>query len=90
VPDIICNDNIIIEVYGDYWHANPNKYNKNDIIKFPNNKICKVSDLWEKDKNRIEILQDDNHVCLVVWEYDIHHDLDNTIDTITKFINENI
>lgn len=28
----INNSNIIIEINGDYWHANPNFYEKNDII----------------------------------------------------------
>jgi Zn-finger nucleic acid-binding protein len=32
VPDCICFGNTIIEYYGDCWHANLNKYKKNDIV----------------------------------------------------------
>lgn len=27
--------NTVIEIYGDFWHANPNKYKENDELNMP-------------------------------------------------------
>lgn len=39
---------ILLEVQGDYWHANPEKYKPNDLIKYPNEEIL-ASEIWNRD-----------------------------------------
>ena len=43
--------NLIIEVDGDYWHANPNKFSENDII---GPKKIKAKLIWENDNKKSE------------------------------------
>ncbi len=63
----INNTKIVIEVNGDYWHANPNKYKSDDIIKFPG-KVIKAKDIWIKDKKKNENLQKIGYKLIVIWE----------------------
>ncbi len=35
----LVDTNILLEINGDYWHANPVKYHANDIIHYPGNKF---------------------------------------------------
>jgi G:T-mismatch repair DNA endonuclease (very short patch repair protein) len=61
--------NIIIEYYGDYWHCNPNVYEKNYY-----HKILKrfAYEIWEKDKERINYIFEKefkkNIAILIIWE----------------------
>lgn len=63
-PDIRIDKNIIIEFYGNYWHANPRIYKSTDIIH--HKKTAKES--WEYDKKRITILEDNGFKVFIVWE----------------------
>lgn len=47
LPDL----NIVLEVDGDFWHANPSKYSPNDILNFPNRPRTAL-EIWEGDKKR--------------------------------------
>jgi len=43
---------IIIEVNGDYWHANPKLYLADDLINYPNGTMtAKV--IWDRDMKKI-------------------------------------
>ena len=49
----IDNTNILIEVNGDFWHANPRKYKANDLLPFPKKEVL-AELLWKKDKKKIK------------------------------------
>lgn len=70
VDGLISGTNIIVEVFGDYWHCNPKFYKKDDIISFPGGK-SKVEDIWIKDKKRLDYLVDMGYVVFIFWECDI-------------------
>lgn len=79
--DMIFNDSkFIIEVQGDYWHANPMKYKADDLIK----EGFTALDVWEKDKRK-KIKAEENGFCLIsIWESDIvskptHEELKNFV-----------
>lgn len=59
---------ILIEVNGDFWHGNPNKYLATDIN-------CKVdlsfSEIWEKDKRKKEDAEYLKYKVITLWESDI-------------------
>ena len=80
---VISNINLCIEFNGDIWHANPNKYKKDDTVLFTN-KLA--SDIWDKDENKIKILKEHRNIdTLVIWETDWtknKHDIE--IDIINK------
>jgi len=71
-PDILIEQNkLIIEYNGDFWHANPSKYNKDDVI--IDNITAK--EIWKKDKERIRILEDEiGYSVFVIWEEDFKKD----------------
>ena len=66
----IANKKIIIEYNGDYWHANPKKYNNTDILKFPNKQVISVEELHNRDKKRIDTLTKLGYKVYTVWEDD--------------------
>lgn len=59
-PDFSLGNNLIIECYGDYWHANPD-----------NTKRVDKEEVWEKDKTRIDTLVTDGYKVLTLWESEI-------------------
>ncbi len=60
--------NLIIEVNGDYWHANPNKFSENDLI---GGKKLLAREIWDNDFKRIESLKSMGYNVLVLWESDV-------------------
>lgn len=67
--------NIIIEVLGDYWHGNPNKYGDEESKKSLSEKQIKTRN---KDKIRFEYLSK-NHKIYGVWESDIYESVENAL-----------
>jgi len=62
---------ILIEVNGDYWHANPTKYEKNDIFHFPKIELT-ARDIWEIDKYKKQIAESNGYKVIYLWESDIN------------------
>ena len=60
--------NLIIEFNGDYWHCNPNKYDKDyyHIIKQKKSK-----DIWEEDQIRVDNIKKNGYNLEVIWECDL-------------------
>lgn len=55
----------IYEFFGDYWHGNPKKYEKNKI-----NKKCNTTfgELYDKTMNRIKIFNEYGYKVIYIWE----------------------
>jgi len=64
--------NIIIETNGDYWHASPKKYKKDDIIKYPNNVFKKASDVWKKDIKKKRLAEKNGYTVVYIWEDELN------------------
>lgn len=60
---------LIIEINGDYVHANPNKYLEDDIIRLRGNNYT-AQEKWFTDKIKINKLQELGYKVFVVWESD--------------------
>lgn len=76
-------DNLLIEVNGDYWHLNPLKYKENDIINI-RGILCKASDVWNIDKEKIDSAVTNGYTTLTLWENDIN----NNFELVKKQIHE--
>lgn len=61
---------LIIEINGDYWHANPLLYKDTDVLKFPGAEVT-ASALWEKDERKRLIAKKWGYAILTLWENDI-------------------
>jgi G:T-mismatch repair DNA endonuclease (very short patch repair protein) len=80
-PDIVIDKKIIVEFFGDYWHANPKIYKMNDIVHHKKSAF----NIWEDDKKRIEILKNKGYKILIVWQTDY---LNNKEEIINKLLLE--
>lgn len=63
----LSNTNILIEVNGDFWHANPSIYEHNQMINYPGGKI-KASDLWKKDETKLKMANKKGYRVIYIWE----------------------
>ena len=68
----IKNTNIILEIQGDFWHANPKNYKEDDILNFPNGLSYTAKQLWNKDKQNFLYAQSQNYIVIEIWESDIN------------------
>lgn len=81
----IPNFDLIIEIYGDYWHANPIKYKKTDIIK---NRL--VEDIWKYDQLRIEFIKEVGYKNIeIFWENDIKNNFDKIEEKLCQLLKLN-
>ena len=80
--DIYLPDfNLAIEIMGDYFHANPLKYKKEELnsMQLKNIRRDKAKHTYMKKYHNINILY--------LWEYDINHNLKLCEYLILKYIN---
>jgi very-short-patch-repair endonuclease len=64
---------LVIECFGDYWHANPKIFNENkNIFK---GRLSK--DIWKYDKIKEKVFVDNNIKFLKFWESDILENIEN-------------
>lgn len=88
----LSETNILIEVNGDYWHANPAVYKSDDLIHFRTQTIT-ANDIWMKDKKKKQVANEQGYVVLTIWEKDL---IQMSDDDVLKFIfnfiekNENV
>ena len=75
--------NKIIEFYGDYWHGNPTLYKPDDTVGY---KKTKVSKIWERDLNRINLIEKKGYDVLIVWENDYKNNKEETKNKCIKWI----
>lgn len=61
----------IIEVNGDYWHANPEIYKKGDIICNKHLGNITAEEIWKKDLQKKELAESKGYKVLYIWENDI-------------------
>lgn len=64
--------NNLIEVNGEFWHANPKKYHPDDILSFPGGKVI-AKDIWNKDNIKKNIAIDNGYNILYFWENEINN-----------------
>lgn len=61
---LIQKFNLVIESKGVFWHADPKRFNENDIV-FEN---ITANDIWKKDKERENLLIENGYNIIIVWE----------------------
>lgn len=64
----VLSGNLIVEYFGDYWHANPAKYPAGTMLAIANRGLCRVEDIWAKDKQRQDDAESRGYKFVVVWE----------------------
>lgn len=85
----MCLGNKIIEYNGDYWHANPNKYNADSIIKYPR-KTVTAKEVWETNKEKLQFIKNLGYTVLVIWESEYKNSKAEIIEKCKRFLGETI
>lgn len=78
--------NLCIEYNGDYWHCNPKIYKIDEKIN-QHGILKNVEDIWNRDKERYNILKNEFNIdTIVIWESDIidYNKLIQQINTFKK------
>lgn len=73
------NSKILLEVQGDYWHANPKIYKKESLNSIQLKKI-------EKDKLKLVFAQKHGFKIFYIWENDIKNNIFTVLDDIQELI----
>lgn len=63
----IPEEKIVIEINGDYWHANPEIFSSNDVLLFPSGPLL-AKEVWERDEKKKELALKYNFKFQVLWE----------------------
>ena len=77
-PDIFIQPNNCIFVDGDYWHANPKKYNSYSII----TKGRTALEIWNKDDRITNELRSQGMKVYRFWESDIVKDVQLCVESV--------
>jgi len=79
----LYNEKKIIEYNGDYWHCNPNKYDKYHYHK---RKHKYAHDIWESDSKKINYAGRLGYIVLVIWESEWKENKQQVIDKCREFL----
>lgn len=83
----IKHKNKIIEYNGDFWHANPNVYDKDHSFN-RNGKTYNTTQINEKDDVKIQLAKDSGYDVLIVWEKDYNQNKQKVIDECLTFLKQ--
>jgi len=72
----IKGTNILLEVNGTFFHADPREYAITDELAFPDKQIHTAEYIWKRDAAKIEAAQNLNFEVQVFWEKDIRECLE--------------
>jgi len=75
--------NLIIEYFGDYWHCNPNTYNKDYFNKKKNMFAWQI---WEYDRSKLDLIKDNGYNLEVIWEGDLKNNNKIIKHIIKKYV----
>lgn len=78
-------DNKIIEYNGDFWHANPSKFNESFIC--PYNKLT-FNQIHERDLIKINTAKENGYKVMIVWETDYKSNPKKVIEECIKFLTQ--
>jgi len=79
--------NLLIEVNGDYWHANPSKYNEDDVFQFPKSLVT-AKEIWALDiyKKKIAVLH--GYDLMTIWESELQENIDYVKQKLKNKVNQ--
>ncbi len=81
IADIfIPTKNLVIEVFGSYWHANPKQFKADDKFNTVYG-VLTAEEIWTRDKVKIEHYKKLGYKVLVIWDDEINEK--QIIDKIT-------
>jgi G:T-mismatch repair DNA endonuclease (very short patch repair protein) len=74
----VVDKNLLIEYNGTFWHRDPRFFPKEMTHKGNCLLTEKTEDVWERDKQKINLARDNGYDIIVVWEHDWKNCKDKT------------
>lgn len=68
VDAFLPDDGIVVELYGDYWHTNPDRYEA-DYVHPVSGMVAK--DIWRRDRKRVRKIEKLGYKVVIVWEHEM-------------------
>jgi len=85
--DIIFLNKCILEIQGDFWHANPQTYKEEDILNFPKKKKT-AKEIWKYDEKKKNSVEKHGYKVFYIWESQLNNmNPVEIINFITKILN---
>lgn len=75
---------LVLELNGDYWHCNPDKYEKDF---FHHVKKLTASQIWQQDKKREETIASYGYRLFTIWESELKSK--NWKEKLNRWLEEN-
>lgn len=85
VDEIHEEARLIVEINGDYVHANPSIYEEDEQIRLRGSSYL-ARDKWKSDRKKIETLKSIGYDVIVIWESD---DLQERLEEISEALQDN-
>jgi len=79
--DFLIHKKLLLEVQGDYWHANPTIYNHTDVIDMGNTKMT-AAEVWERDTIKKKIAVDNGFTIVYIWENEMRQLSDEDLEQL--------
>ena len=79
--------NVLIEINGDYWHANPVLYESKREFKRPNG-IMTSEQIWQKDEQKRNFAISKGFLVYYIWEKDFHENKEKTIELCKNYLTQ--
>lgn len=78
----------ILEIHGDFWHANPSKYKNSDLMPYPKQSLL-AREVWARDLEKKRIVEELGYKYVCIWENDLKTHLkdDDKLSTYLKELN---
>jgi very-short-patch-repair endonuclease len=74
---------VVIEVNGNQWHANPDVYDKDDLIKTWDG-LLTAQEIWERDDCRKKQIESFGYDVIILWETDIRKNINEIKEMLCK------
>jgi len=81
--DFLINGELLVEMNGNYYHANPDMYEADDEIVISRSKR-KAKDIWKYDEKKMKLGKDSGYKTMVLWEKDFKDMTDKEVIDIIK------
>lgn len=75
--------NLIVEINGDFFHANPLFYKADDVLPIPGGSLS-AKEIWKRDKQKKEIAIASGYKILYIWETDLKNKKEKQILSMVK------
>lgn len=75
VDEFLSDYNVIVEAWGDFWHANPRRFSENQLTDIQKKNVI-------KDISRIKYLEACGYIVITLWGYDLKNNIAKCQETI--------